>query len=388
MKKLLTILTLALLIVSCGDGKENTVETVIANGDVAAIQKKRDVIVTQQQALNSQIKQLDDKLKDLNPEKNIPLITAIIAKDTVFSHYVELQGSVETDENILISPEMGGVLQRVYVKEGQRVSKGQTLAIVDDGGMGQQLAQMQVQADLAKTTFERQERLWDQKIGSEIQYLQAKSSYDGQLNAINSMKQQVGKATVRAPFSGTIDEIITEQGSVVASGQTQLMRIVNLSNMYIKTNVPETYISNIIKGKNVEVFFPVLGKKLDAKINQTGSFINPDNRTYKVEIDVPNLEHTIKPNLTARLKINDYTNEKAILIPQNIISENAAGEQYIYILEQVQDNKAVAKQVFIKTGRTQAGFIEVLEGLEDGNKIIQEGARSVKNGQTVKIITY
>ncbi|MFT7071455.1 efflux RND transporter periplasmic adaptor subunit [Patiriisocius sp. Uisw_017] len=388
MKKLLTILTLALLIVSCGDGKENTVEAVIANGDVAAIQKKRDVIVTQQQALNSQIKQLDDKLKDLNPEKNIPLITAIIAKDTVFSHYVELQGSVETDENILITPEMGGVLQRVYVKEGQRVSKGQTLAIVDDGGMGQQLAQMQVQADLAKTTFERQERLWDQKIGSEIQYLQAKSSYDGQLNAINSMKQQVGKATVRAPFSGTIDEIITEQGSVVASGQTQLMRIVSLSNMYIKTNVPETYISNIIKGKNVEVFFPVLGKKLDAKINQTGSFINPDNRTYKVEIDVPNLEHTIKPNLTARLKINDYTNDKAILIPQNIISENAAGEQYIFILEQVKDNKAVAKQVFIKTGRTQAGFIEVLEGLEDGNKIIQEGARSVKNGQTVKIITY
>jgi multidrug efflux pump subunit AcrA (membrane-fusion protein) len=158
--------------------------------------------------------------------------------------------------------------------------------------------------------------------------------------------------------------------------------------MYIKTNVPETYISNIIKGKNVEVFFPVLGKKLDAKINQTGSFINPDNRTYKVEIDVPNLEHTIKPNLTARLKINDYTNDKAILIPQNIISENAAGEQYIFILEQVKDNKAVAKQVFIKTGRTQAGFIEVLEGLEDGNKIIQEGARSVKNGQTVKIITY
>ncbi len=389
MKKLITLLTLAAFIISCG-GKEVeiSVADLIASGDVAAIQKKRDELATQQQDINSHLKELDTKLMALSPEGNLPLITAFKAEEIKFDHFLELQGSVDTDQNIVVTPEMGGVLTRVYVKEGQRVSKGQTVATVDDGGMSQQLAQMQVQADFAKTTFERQERLWNQKIGSEIQYLQAKSSYEGQLNAINSMKQQLGKASVKAPFSGTIDDIITEAGSVVAPGQTQLMRIVSLKNMYIKTDIPETYINDVVKGKDVEVFFPVLGKTIAAKIGQTGSYINPNNRTYKAEINVPNKDNMIKPNLTARLKINDYTNENAILIPQSIISENADGDQYIYILQDLEDTKAVAKRVIIKTGKKQGDVIEVLEGITNGDQIIQEGARSVKDGQTVKIITY
>jgi membrane fusion protein (multidrug efflux system) len=283
---------------------------------------------------------------------------------------------------------MGGILQRLYVKEGQSVTKGQLLAIIDDGGMGQQLAQMQVQSDLAKTTFERQEKLWNQKIGSEIQFLQAKSAYDGQQKAMNSMRQQLGKATVRAPFSGTIDDIITEAGSVVAPGQTELMRIVSLKDMYIIADVPETYINDVIKGKNVEVYFPVLGKTLDAKVSQTGNFINPNNRTYKVEIGVPNKGDMIKPNLTARLKVNDYTNEKAILIPQSIISENADGEQFVYKLTDIASENAIAVRAVIKTGKTKGDSIEVLDGLTAGDQLIEEGARSVKDGQEVKIITY
>jgi RND family efflux transporter MFP subunit len=254
--------------------------------------------------------------------------------------------------------------------------------------MSQQLTQLQIQAALAKTTFERQQRLWDQKIGSEIQYLQAKSTYEGQQSAVNQMKSQLSKSTVTAPFSGTIDDIITEQGSVVSPGQTPILRIVNLSDMYITTDVPESYIADVVEGKNVEVTFPVLGKTVETKIRQTGSFINPDNRTFNAEIEVPNKEKAIKPNLTARLKINDYTNEKALLIPQSIISENAEGNQYIYILDSIEGQKAVAKQTIIKTGKTQGDVIEVLEGLKDGDAIIEEGARSVKDGQTVKIITY
>ncbi len=388
MKYSILLLTLSIFLTSCGGGGEKTVDGVIESGDLVALQKKKDELTTQQQEIHDQLKQLDEKIDELNPEKNIPLITAFTAKDTVFNHYVELQGSVETKQNLVITPEMGGILKRVYVKEGDKVSKGQLLASVDDGGMGQQLAQMQVQADLAKTTFERQKRLWDQKIGSEIQYLQAKSNFEGQQNAINSMKQQLGKASIRAPFSGTIDDVITEQGSVVAPGQTPIMRLVNLSDMYIQTDVPETYITNVKTGKDVEVMFPVLNKTMDAKIRQTGDFINPENRTFKVEIAVPNTDKTIKPNLTARLKINDYTNEKAILIPQSIISENADGEQYIYILENSEGQKAVAKRVIIKTGISQGDVIEVLSGLNDGDQIIEEGARSVKDGQTVKIISY
>ncbi len=388
MKYFILLLSVSIFLTSCGGGGEKTVEGVIESGDLVALQKKKDELTTQQQEIQEQLKQLDEKIEELNPEKNIPLITAFTANDTVFNHYVELQGSVETKQNLVITPEMGGILQRVYVKEGDKVSKGQLLAKVDDGGLSQQLAQMQVQADLAKTTFERQKRLWDQKIGSEIQYLQAKSNYEAQQEAINSMKQQLAKSSIRAPFAGTIDDVITEQGSVVSPGQTPVVRLVNLSDMYIQTDVPETYITNIKTGKDVEVMFPVLNKTMDAKIRQTGDFINPENRTFKVEIAVPNTDKTIKPNLTARLKINDYTNENAILIPQSIISENADGEQYIYILDSKEGQKAVAKRVIIETGISQGDVIEVLSGVKDGDQIIEEGARSVKDGQTVKIISY
>ena len=302
---------------------------------------------------------------------------------------LELQGNVTTKNLMVITPEYNGILTNVYVKEGQKVTKGQVLARIDDGGLGQQLAQLQIQADLAKTTFERQKRLWDQKIGSEIQYLQAKSSYESQQQAVNQLKQQLAKTTVRAPFSGTIDDIITEQGSVVGAGQTQLIRIVNLDNMYIETEVPERYISNVVAGKNVQVEFAVLGKTIDTKVRQASDFINPANRTFKVEIAIPNKEKTIKPNLTAKLKINDYTSENALLVPQSIISENAEGEQYVYVVKNKNANgEGVANRVIIKTGKTQGDVIEVLEGIENGVEIIKEGARSVKDGQTVKVLTY
>ena len=388
MKKTITLLIITILLTSCADQKQETTQEVIASQNIEAIQKKRDKIVLQQQEINAQIKSLDKALAALNPEKNMPLITYFTLNKAVFKHYVELQGSVETDQNILITPEMGGVLQKVSVTKGQRVKKGELLASIDDGGMSQTLAQMQVQVALAKTTFERQERLWNQNIGSEIQYLQAKTAYEGQLKAVNSMQQQVAKASIKAPFSGTIDDIITEKGNVVAPGQTPILRIVSLDNMYVKADVPETYITSIVEGKQVEVFFPVLGEAFLATINQTGNFINPNNRTFKAEINVANQKKNIKPNLTAKLKINDYTNNAAFVIPQSIISENAMGEQYIYILKQKNQDKAVASRVIIQTGKKQGDTIEVLSGLKEGDQIIEEGARSIKDGQSVKIITY
>ncbi len=388
MKNIITLLAITILLTGCADQKQETTQEIIASENVDAIQKRRDKIVLQQQEANSQIKALDKALTALNPEKNMPLITSFAASKTVFKHYVELQGSVETDQNILITPEMGGILKNVHVKKGQRVKKGQLLATIDDGGMSQSLAQMQVQKALAKTTFERQERLWNQNIGSEIQYLQAKTAYDGQVKAVNAMQQQVAKASIKAPFSGTIDDIITEKGNVVATGLTAIFRIVSLENMYVKADVPETYITSVTVGKQVEVSFAVLGETFDTTISQTGSFINPNNRTFKAEIDLKNRKNNIKPNLTARLKINDYTNKNAIVIPQSIISENAQGEQYIYILKQINQDKAVASRVIIETGKKQGNSIEVLSGLKDGDQIIEEGARSVKDEQPVKIITY
>jgi RND family efflux transporter MFP subunit len=276
---------------------------------------------------------------------------------------------------------------RVQVKKGQRVSKGQTIARIDDGGLSNQVAQLETQAALAKTTFERQERLWNQKIGSEIQFLQAKSQYESSENMVKQMKSQLGKTLVKAPFSGVIDDVITEQGTVVAPGMA-LFRIVNLSNMYVSAEVPESYLNTVTKGKEVSVFFPVLGETISTTVRQTGNYINPSNRSFPIEIAVPNKTGKVKPNLTARLSINDYTAKNAILIPLNVINENAEGEQYVYTaFAKAEGNKNIAKQKIITTGKSQGDRIEVLSGIKVGDQIIVEGARSVKDEQEVRILT-
>ncbi|MEZ4777874.1 MAG: efflux RND transporter periplasmic adaptor subunit [Flavobacteriaceae bacterium] len=388
MRTFLLIFISSITLIACGD-KAKTTEEIIGTGNLQEIRTKRAEIVAQQTAIHEELQLIDEAISTLDTVKKVPLITSFTAKEEVFNHFFEVQGNVTTKDLLVLTPEYNGILTNVLVKEGQKVSKGQLLARIDDGGLGQQLAQLEIQADLAKTTYERQKRLWDQKIGSEIQYLQAKSNYDAQAKAVTQMQQQVAKTTVKAPFSGTIDDVITEQGSVVAAGQTPLFRIVNLSNMYIETEVPESYIKDITKGKKVKAEFPVLGKTFEAQVRQASDYINPANRTFKVEVDVPSKDQAIKPNLTAKLQINDYTNEKAILIPQSIISENAEGEQYIYIInDKNSENEGIAKKIIITTGKTQGDVIEVLTGLTSGTEIIKEGARSVKDNQPVKVINY
>jgi membrane fusion protein (multidrug efflux system) len=388
MKHIFTLIIATLFLASCGgDAKNESVETIITSGNLSKLKEKKKEIEASQIEFANQLELINGAISTIDTTKKLSQITTFKAKQEVFDHYLELQGSVSTKQNIVIYPEYNGVLSRVYVKEGQRVSKGQILAKIDDGGLSQQLAQLEIQANLAKTTFERQERLWNQKIGSEIQYLQAKSNYEAQLEAVNQIKSQLGKTQVRAPFSGTIDDVMTDQGTVVGAGQSPLIRIVNLNDMYIETNVPETYLSSITKGKKVLVEFPVLGKSIEAKVRQAGNFINAANRTFKIEVAVPNKDKDIKPNLTAKLKINDYSSENSFLIPQSVISENAEGQQYVYVVEDI-DNKnvGITKRVIIETGKTQEDKIEVLNGLVLDMEIVEEGARSVKEGQDVEII--
>ncbi|CAM1355983.1 efflux RND transporter periplasmic adaptor subunit [Tenacibaculum halocynthiae] len=386
MRRIAIIIITATLLASCGS-KEQSVESVINSKDLKTIRTKKDELDKKQQELATQIKLLNNEIAKLDTNKKVPLITAISAHEEVFVHYLDLQGNVQTKKNVLVYPEMAGKLVKVYVKEGQRVVKGQALAKIDDGGLYQQVAQVEVQAALAKTTFERQKRLWDQKVGSEIQFLQAKTNYEATTRSVNQLKQQLGRSVIKAPFTGIVDDVIKEEGTVVAPGAgAEVFRVVNLGNMYIETDVPESYITTVKKGKEVQVEFPVLGKTVTSSVRQAGNFINPANRTFKVEVGVPNKDRSIKPNLTAKLRINDYTNQKAILIPQSIISENAKGEQYVYIVENVKNKIGKARQVIIKTGKTQGDVIEVLSGLTNGVQIIEEGARSVKDKQEVKLL--
>ncbi|WP_396591018.1 efflux RND transporter periplasmic adaptor subunit [Allomuricauda sp. R78024] len=387
MKNLIYLVLTALVLSSCGGGNNGSVESVIAGNDLEAIRAKRTEITNQQKGLEMEIQSLDSVIALLDDNAKLPLVTTIEAKTEKFDHYLELQGNVTTKQNVLVYPEISGTLNRVYVKEGQKVKKGQLLALIDDGGLSSQLAQMKTQAALEKTTFERQKSLWEQNIGSEIQYLQAKTAYEAQESAVKQMQSQVSKSTIRAPFSGIIDDVIKDQGTVVSPGPgSEVFRIVNLTNMYIKVEVPESHLPNVTPGKNVNVYFPVLGDSVTTKVRQTGNFINPSNRSFTAEIPVPSNGGNIKPNLTAKVMINDYTNENAILIPQSIVSENAEGEQYVYLVNADSiSSDAIAQKVIITTGKTQGDYVEVLSGVNNGDGIIDEGARSVKEGQKVKI---
>ncbi|MEQ3662710.1 MAG: efflux RND transporter periplasmic adaptor subunit [Flavobacterium sp.] len=380
------ILLTSVLFISCGGDKKNSTASVIENGSLEQLRTKRSELVQQADALNKELALIDDAIGKKDANHKLALITVIKAKDTVFNHYLELQASVQTKENIVLNAEMGGILQQVYVTEGQNVTKGQTLGKIDDGGLSAQLAQLETQAALAKTTFERQQNLWNQKIGSEIQFLQAKTNYNAQLKAVAQMKSQLAKTIIRAPFTGTIDDIVTEKGSVVGPG-TPIIRIVSLNNMYLEAEVPEKNISSVKKGSDVIVDFPVLGESLNTKVSQVSNYINPENRSFSIQVAVPNKNGKIKPNLTSKIQIKDYSNPNAIIVPISIISENAEGEQYLYIADNLnKDGNAVAKKVIIKTGQSQNGSVEITEGIKDGDQIINEGARSVKDGQKVSII--
>ena len=202
------------------------------------------------------------------------------------------------------------------------------------------------------------------------------------------MESQLDKYTIRAPFDGEVDDVIKDQGTVVSPGPgSEVFRVINLSNMFIEVDVPESHINSVKTGRTVQVYFPVLNDTIDSKVRQAGNYINPLNRAFTVEVPVPNKNGSIKPNLTAKVFINDYSNEEAILIPQGIISENADGEQYVYVAEGLnKDSVATAKKRIITTGMSQGDFIEVTSGLNRGEALIDEGARRVKSGQEVKII--
>lgn len=387
MKKYILLSLLASLsLLSCQE-KTQTVDQVIAAGDLDQIRSMRAAIGDQHQALTKDLEALDRAIGKLDQSEKLSLVTAMVVSPEVFEHFLQVQGDVATKQNIVLYPQFSGQLKTLHVAVGDQVKKGALLATLDDNGMAQQLNQLKVQEALAKTTFERQEKLWNQNIGSELQYLQAKTQYEAQRSLTQQVAEQLEKSKIIAPFDGTIDAVLAEAGTVVSAGISPVFRLVNLSNMYLKADVPEGYLSDVTPGKKVVVDFPVLDLEIPSKIRSVGRYINPDNRTFSIEVDLPNDKDQIKPNLTAQIHINDYTNDQALLVPQSLLSENAAGEQYVYITHYDKDREqSLAKKRIIITGKTEGDFVEILEGIKAGDTVIAEGARSVKDGQPISIL--
>ncbi len=384
MKKSLFLLILFTTLVSCG-GDTKSVDAIISSNNMEAVKTKRAELNKQQRDLKADIDKLNEYIDTHEKKERPALITAEVINDTIFKHFVEVQGNVHTDQNVVLNAEYSGVLTNVYVKAGQRVSKGQRLAKIDDGGMSSQVAQQEAQMALAQTTFERQKRLWDQKIGSEIQYLQAKTNYEASKNVTQQFRSQLAKTVITAPFSGVVDEIISDPGQVVVPGQTPIIRLVNLSDMYVKASIPETYLKNIKKGTQVKVKLASINEEFTGTVRQVSNYINPNNRSFDIQIEIPNKDGLVKPNLIATVKVNDYSSENAITVPENILQENAAGETIAYLYQPVNDSVGVAKRVILETGLSYENHTEVKSGLKKGDTIIKEGAKTLRDGQKVTI---
>ncbi|MFM1754486.1 MAG: hypothetical protein RLZZ236_1425 [Bacteroidota bacterium] len=373
-KQIFILLTAVTLVVSCGQKDNNqTVDQLIAAKNNTELQARKALI-------QADLAKIDAALATLNVRKEEALVSVATLKDTVFNHYLDIQGSVNTKENMLIQPEMPGTLIALNVKAGQRVSKGQLLARVDDGGSSQQVASLETQYQLAKTTFERQKNLWSQKIGSEIQYLQAQTQMLSLQRSVAQAKAMLSKTEIRAPFSGTIDEVFVERGQVVSAGPQGLMRIVNLNNMYVSTSIPESYIGKLKVGTQVDVFLTSLNKNYKGKVRQIGNFINPNNRSFGIEVSIPNPENLLRPNQVAKLKVIDYTVKNAIVVPSNVIQEDGKGKQFVFVATNSNGKTATAKKAMVTIGKSSDNVTEILSGLSANDIIVIEGVNTISEG--------
>jgi len=388
MKKIIYPLSLILLFITCSQqSTESSDKSLVEDNDLAELITKRTYYTKQINDLSLELENINSAIDALGGTEKRQLITAFKSKKQPFEHQLEVQANIKTRQNVLIYPEFAGRLIKLKVEEGQKVKKGTLLAIIEDAGLKDQLDQIKLQLDLTKTTFERTKRLWDQKIGSEMMYLEAQTRYKAARKQVSQIRQQLAKTKIYAPFSGVIDEIPARLGSNLMPGVTPVLRIVNLNSMFAESDVPENYLPNITKGSKATVTIPALNLVQKTQVHQTGNFISATNRTFRVEARLENPEGIIKPNLNARLSIIDYYNPEAIMIPLRVIRENANGQPYVFILSNPEkDNGYTTEKRMIVLGKSKEEMIEILEGVTIDELIADEGVSLLVSNQKVKRI--
>ncbi|MBT7653677.1 MAG: efflux RND transporter periplasmic adaptor subunit [Flavobacteriaceae bacterium] len=388
MKKTIISVSFSLFLLACGQETEKVASSITNNkGTLDELEIQKANYTRQIKGLTLALDSLNQKLEKMSGGQKKVLVTALEIKPQIFNHTIEIQANIKTRKNLQLFPEFGGRLNQILVKEGQEVKKGTLLAVIDDAGLQDQLDQMKLQLELVKTTFERTQRLWDQKIGSEMMYLEAKTRFKSQQKQVAQMRNQLSKTKIYAPFSGVIDEIIARKGSTLVPGMTPIMRIVNLDNMYVESDVPENYLANITKGSLAKVSIPVLNVTQNTVVRQTGNFIQPNNRTFRVEAPIKNPTGMIKPNLNARLSIVDYSNLEALMIPFRVIRKNAKGNSFVFILTgQEENNGYIAEQRFVTLGMSKDELVEITKGVNTEDLIVDEGVSLLVTGQKVKRI--
>lgn len=332
--------------------------------------------------LAESIKELETEIATLDPEfaklgQKTILITTATARKGNFEHFVEVTGSVLSKKNVSISAEASGLVLEVPAVEGMRAKKGQVLARINAESIQRNIDELQNSLDLATTLFEKQERLWKQEIGTEVQYLEAKNRKEGFERSLKTLKTQLDKGVIRAPFDGTVETVQVRTGELVQPGMA-MFQFVGESDLFIEADISESYIGVMSKGDSVDVSFPSLNQEFKTKVSAIGSIINPNNRTFKVEVFLPRMQN-LKPNMIAVLRIKDYENTDGVTVPSHLILSDNKGD-YLFIIAE-----NVAKKTYVKRGKTFGDESEILEGLAGNEVLVDKGFREVGDNFNVKI---
>ncbi|WP_460542343.1 efflux RND transporter periplasmic adaptor subunit [Echinicola sediminis] len=328
------------------------------------------------EVLEQEISELDSSFAMSN-RKSV-LVTTVKAKNEPFEHYVEVTGSVLSKKNVNISAEVSGRIQEIEALEGMRVTKGQVLARIDAESVDNSIDELEKQLELANILFEKQQRLWEKEIGTEVQFLEAKNRKETMEKNLASLKTQKNKAVIRAPFTGTIEDVMVRLGELVQPGMP-IVNFVGESDLYIEGDISETYVGVLDRGDSVKVEFPSIGKEINTKVTAVGAIINPDNRTFKVEVFLPKIQY-VKPNMVSVLRIKDYENQKAVTVPTNLIQRDNKGE-FVFVIE-----AGKAEKRYIAKGETYHRVSEIKEGLNGGEVLVDKGFREVAEGSKVQIV--
>jgi membrane fusion protein (multidrug efflux system) len=361
MKKLAYIPALLLLAACSNKSKDK-------NAELADLKK-------QQAEINSKITTLESQVG--TKESKVTEVSVVTLETGSFVNYVQIQGKIDAQDNVTAYPQSAGTIMSIRATVGQHVSRGQVLAQLDNSVLQQQIAQAQSQASLNRTLYQRQKNLWDQKIGTEVQFLQAQTTLQSSEKQVAALRQQANLYRIVSPISGTIDQMDLKLGQVAQPG-TNGIRIVNADNLKVKADVPESYVSSVNTGNTVKILVPDAQDSLTTKVTFAAKAIDPVSRSFAVEVKLP-VRKSIRPNMTAILKIADYSKSNAIVVPVKAIQRSEEGD-YVFV-----NNAGTAKRVIVKSGKTYGGKTEITSGLKAGDQLVTEGVTDIEDGDKIKI---
>lgn len=372
MKKSL-IWAIALGAVACSNEKTT---------DLSQLQGERDSLVAISQTAAARIQEIDAELAALDSTRDLTSVTLLEVQPENFVHAFEALGKVEADRSVNLLPEMGGQIKRVLVSEGDRVAAGQTLVEIDNSVMRSTLDEIKKSLNLAVTLFEKQERLWKQGIGSEVQYLQAKTNKESLEQRIQTLQTQMAMTRVKAPFAGIVDEMSAKEGEFAAPGMA-LGRLISAGKASVTVDIPESYSNVVGKGQKVDLLFPSINKTLEARVTQVSDYINPDNRTFKVYVNLPETGE-FKPNMLAKVRVRDYEANQALSVPSALVQQDMNGGQYVFVYKAVKGGIGLVEKRPVTIGKNNGSQVEIGSGLKMGEILVDKGARTVRDGQSVK----